>query len=76
VSPVELGAAATIVLAVGLCVLAVVGAAADAGRITAQRLRARAEARSGHGSAAGSAGTRARDAHAPRSRRSRVRRRG
>ncbi len=59
---IELVAAALIVLAVVVCVLAVIVSAADAGRIAAERLRLRAEARIGGGPAAARTG-RTRDAH-------------
>ncbi|MFN8114191.1 MAG: hypothetical protein U0R51_13460 [Solirubrobacterales bacterium] len=63
-SAVELGAAALIVLAIVVCVGAVVVSAADAGRIVAQRLAERAESRAGHGGpVAPGKGERSRDPH-------------
>jgi len=62
VGAIELVAAALIVLAVVVCVLTVIVSAADAGRIAAERLRLRAEARIGGGQAGARAG-RTRGAH-------------
>jgi len=63
VGAIELVAAALIVLAVVVCVLTVIVSAADAGRIAAERLRLRAEARIGGGQATGAKAERTRGAH-------------
>jgi hypothetical protein len=76
-SAIEIGAAALIAFAVVVCVFAVVVAAADAGRSTARRLLARAEARAGRDRGAVPASGRLRGPHASASDRRRpVRRRG
>ena len=62
-SVVEIVAAALIVLAIVICVIAVVVSAADAGRMVAQRLAERAEARAAHGPDSAAAGERFRDPH-------------
>jgi hypothetical protein len=64
VSAVELTAAALIVLAIVVCVIAVIVSAADAGWMVAQRLAERAESRAAHGGpVAPAAGERSRDPH-------------
>jgi len=75
VSVVELGAAALVVVAIVVCVLAVVFAAADAGRVVAQRLLERAESRTAHDSPP-VAGDRSRDPHDRGIRERPLRRRG
>jgi hypothetical protein len=60
--PIEIAAAALIALAVVACIVTVIAAAADAGRVTAERLQLRAEMRSARAPAAPDR-RRARDGH-------------
>ena len=62
-SAIELVAAALNVLAIVVCVIAVVVSAADAGRVVAQRLAERAEPRAAPGPDSAAAGERFRNPH-------------